>query len=1224
MGIMGLSEFFSCLCGVSSSSPKPPSPQHVVGNQKAEHKQDGCQEVITFEATEELLRLQRELSALSGLGFKPRLTRLLATISAYSNAETSLFGVVGDGHFILLATSHASGAHKILGTEPRHKELLVLQRMFSSQRPSSEEYRVRVTGSISSGDGLHTTHAIPLFGGPTVTGALLLEAVPGSEVSGKPLSVVQPPYFLQKRSTRARRWLFSSPTLLHQLSLAVSMSLGVDGEQLEWLARALHRVANCDSMNSLVWELCEDIAAHVKRRFIVEANVRAALMPRTGAPLGLLFHAHPCSNRAKVQDPSGGLSSRFGSSSTDHSSLAPGNIILGPMPPPCTSKLGLYGSLVSRHRPGAQTPSSTTGSDYGAATSRASKLQPSVLLGLSTDHQVCASGRVSTLQSDAAGGAQPIDPNQAPTATLPQLPSRTIVIQLPPHIALETPSASLHAQAFPLKHSALQALAWGPSEGMGSRASSSQQPPLLGNCIEDVALFLQDVHNPSRDVCLLLGALHSAGQLGLPRTLHTAPVTLPPSPPQTVNGLEAGCAMGSGGWGSNPPTSLQSLVLVGLRLGESVLSFYLCFSKRLPGELLLAIRDSCDELFGEVFVDVVRAKMKGSLAAEYEALRSTTPGHFAVLRSPSVNALVNRPRSQGSVSARAARLIAPPRIPQANTFSGCNESAATPTAAAAAAIVVGAEEGAAYANSPKLLHRASMEMRCSSPGEDTRFTTTGQALPVTVAARTVSFTAERGSAAGGSPSGRASAFKPSTCSSRCMPCQRSRELTQQVPMMTDDLVGVLLQMRQSETVCSQGDLRSASLMTITGVDAVTSARQQLDFLVTSIQTTMTTEVNGAMLGFFEDLESLELMEVLGKGGGGVVYKGRLGTQEVAVKVMELPDLDMGEFAAAFTPQQLQGATTNSTRSGPNGNANSAATEQVPNPASKTAMTKEQLRARRALLRNAMEMAVQGRVSHPNLIQVYATYTNVLIDQRTRTDGSSYNCLVPAETGIQDLGLVPPSVMCCAIVAEFADCGSLAAALSSRVFPRFMASGQPRPQLDLRGVYMTLLDVALALRHLHSLNFVHRDVKPANLLLKSNPRDYRGFTVKLSDFGFVLHLTQIAEDGTRYVMVDQACGTVTHMAPELLPGKAHVEASADIYSFGILMWELVSGGARPFPHLHPDHIPRHVYKGARPIFGDLVPLSYRGLAQACWAADPHRRPKAADIVTMITTQMQELD
>ncbi|GIL82000.1 hypothetical protein Vretifemale_10924 [Volvox reticuliferus] len=1083
--------------------------------------------------------------------------------------------------------------------------------MFISQRPSSEEYRVSDTNSLFNGDGLHTMYAIPLFGGPTVAGALLLETVSGSAVSGKPLSGFQAPASLdQERERLARRWLFSTPTLLQQLGLAVSMSLGIDGEQLQWLARALHRVANCGSMSSLVWELCEDFAVHVKRRFIVEANVRAALMPRTNAPLGLLFHAHPCSNRSKVQDPSGVLSGR---SSTECSSSAPENAIQGAMPPPGTSKLGLFGSLMTRHRPGALTPSSTTGSDNGAATSRASKLQPSAPLGLSTD-QVCTLGRVLTLQSDAMSGGQPADPNQAPAVTSPQCASRTVVIQLPPHIALEAPSVSLHAQAFPLKHSALQALACGPSDGRGNRFSSSQQQPPPGNCIEDVALFLQNVHNPSRDVCLLLGALRSAGQLALPRTMHTAPVTLPPSPPQNGNSLEAACVTGSASWGSPAPASLQSLVLVGLRLGESVLSFYLCFNKRLPGELLLAIRDSCNELFGEVFVDVVRAKMKGSLAAEFETLRSTTPGQFAVLRSASVNGLSHRPVSQGSVSAKTARVITPPRIPQAKALSGCNEPAATPTTAVDA-------EGAAYANSSKLLHRPSMEPRCSSPAGNTHFIVTGQA---TAAARTVSFTTERGGVAGDSPFSGASACKPGTFSSRCMPRRQSRELIQQVPILNDDLVSVLLQMRQSEVVCSQGDLRSASLMTVTGVDAATSARQQLDLLVTSIQTTMTTEVNGAMFGTFEDLESLELSDVLGKGGGGVVYKGRLGTQEVAVKVMELPDLDVGEFTATFNPQLLHGATANNTRREPNGNTDSATAAQLPCPAAATTMTKEQLRARRALLRNAMEMAVQGRVSHPNLVQVYATYTNVLVEQRIRADGSSYNCLVPADMGIQDLGLPPLSVMCCAIVAEFADCGSLAAALSSRTFPRHMAAGQHPFQLDLRGVYMTLLDVALALRHLHSLNFVHRDVKPANLLLKSNPRDYRGFTVKLSDFGFVLHLTQITEDGTRYAMVDQACGTVTHMAPELLPGKAHVEASADIYSFGILMWELVSGGVRPFPHLRPDHIPRHVYKGARPIFGELVPLNYRGLAQACWAADPHRRPKAADLVTMVTVQMQELD
>ena len=53
---------------------------------------------------------------------------------------------------------------------------------------------------------------------------------------------------------------------------------------------------------------------------------------------------------------------------------------------------------------------------------------------------------------------------------------------------------------------------------------------------------------------------------------------------------------------------------------------------------------------------------------------------------------------------------------------------------------------------------------------------------------------------------------------------------------------------------------------------------------------------------------------------------------------------------------------------------------------------------------------------------------------------------------------------------------------------------------MRAVYLTLLEVALALRHLHSMNLVHCDVKPANVLLRSSATDPRGFTAKLTDFG----------------------------------------------------------------------------------------------------------------------------
>ncbi|EFJ45516.1 hypothetical protein VOLCADRAFT_94257 [Volvox carteri f. nagariensis] len=102
------------------------------------------------------------------------------------------------------------------------------------------------------------------------------------------------------------------------------------------------------------------------------------------------------------------------------------------------------------------------------------------------------------------------------------------------------------------------------------------------------------------------------------------------------------------------------------------------------------------------------------------------------------------------------------------------------------------------------------------------------------------------------------------------------------------------------------------------------------------------------------------------------------------------------------------------------------------------------------------------------------------------------------------------------------------------------------------MYICLLEVALALRHMHSLALVHCDLKPSNVLLKSQPRDPRGWTCKAPG----------AEDGGGpgypYFTVTRALGTLTHMAPEVISKGALLTSSVDVYSFGILMAELATG------------------------------------------------------------------
>ncbi|GIM01666.1 hypothetical protein Vretimale_6468 [Volvox reticuliferus] len=334
---------------------------------------------------------------------------------------------------------------------------------------------------------------------------------------------------------------------------------------------------------------------------------------------------------------------------------------------------------------------------------------------------------------------------------------------------------------------------------------------------------------------------------------------------------------------------------------------------------------------------------------------------------------------------------------------------------------------------------------------------------------------------------------------------------------------------------------------------------------------------------------------------------------------------------------------------------------------------EQLRARRTMLRNATELAVMRMVSHVCIVQAFAVYDNVIMERPPYTaDSFVLRRLDPKNP---DTGGSP---ICTAIVQELCDCGSLADVLSDHSFPNVIyrpaagaAAGTParapghlverslgsRVDIDMKGVYLTLLEIALALKHLHSRRLVHRDVKPANILLKTSPGDLRGWTCKLADFGFALVLDQqdkategndesSKSSGTAfspgagggcgggsstgggrsgwYTIQAQASGTVTHMAPEAVVKNGRIDSSVDIYALGIIAWELVCGrGQRPFRHLEPVAIPGAVAAGMRPVFPAGVSAPYRKMAQACWAQEPHRRPRAADIVSFIKTQLAAL-
>jgi serine/threonine protein kinase len=95
----------------------------------------------------------------------------------------------------------------------------------------------------------------------------------------------------------------------------------------------------------------------------------------------------------------------------------------------------------------------------------------------------------------------------------------------------------------------------------------------------------------------------------------------------------------------------------------------------------------------------------------------------------------------------------------------------------------------------------------------------------------------------------------------------------------------------------------------------------------------------------------------------------------------------------------------------------------------------------------------------------------------------------------------------------------------------------------------------ALQFAHERNIVHRDIKPENLLLDSTGR------IKIADFGIATII------GQTNPAAEQAAGTPAYMAPEQRANAAPVDARADIYSLGVVLYEMLTG-ERPGSQLTP--------------------------------------------------------
>lgn len=161
----------------------------------------------------------------------------------------------------------------------------------------------------------------------------------------------------------------------------------------------------------------------------------------------------------------------------------------------------------------------------------------------------------------------------------------------------------------------------------------------------------------------------------------------------------------------------------------------------------------------------------------------------------------------------------------------------------------------------------------------------------------------------------------------------------------------------------------------------------------------------------------------------------------------------------------------------------------------------------------------------------------------------------------------------------------------------------------------LRDVARALAYAHSHSIVHRDIKPDNVLLSAG-------SATVTDFGIAKAITVARTTGSGSNMTltqaGTSIGTPTYMAPEQALGDPDTDHRADIYSFGAMAYELLTGQP-PFTATNPSKmLAAHLGEPPRDIrtLRPDTPPALADLVMQCLAKDPAGRPQQASEMARI--------
>ena len=184
-----------------------------------------------------------------------------------------------------------------------------------------------------------------------------------------------------------------------------------------------------------------------------------------------------------------------------------------------------------------------------------------------------------------------------------------------------------------------------------------------------------------------------------------------------------------------------------------------------------------------------------------------------------------------------------------------------------------------------------------------------------------------------------------------------------------------------------------------------------------------------------------------------------------------------------------------------------------------------------------------------------------------------------------------------LLFEYMDLGDL----NSYLRRTAISSSRSSSTLTVQQLTDMAVDIAAGLEYLALRHFVHRDLATRNCLINEK------LLVKISDFG----LSKDIYCKDYYKLGEKSVLPIRWMPPEAITFSTFTTQS-DIWSFGIVLWEIFSSGTQPYCALSNEEVVDHVTNGQILRCPGDCPKELYALMVNCWATNPKERPTATEV------------